>query len=53
MPRKRTVSDIKSTLLRPALTSDFEVQIALPTADGFTPHASIICLLYTSDAPDE
>ena len=42
MPRKRTVSDIKSTLLRPALTSDFEVQIALPTADGFTPHASII-----------
>jgi len=42
MPRKRTVSDIKSTLLRPALTSDFEVQIALPTADGFTPHASIV-----------
>jgi hypothetical protein len=30
MPTKRTVADIKANLLRPALTSHFEVQIAAP-----------------------
>jgi hypothetical protein len=31
MPTKRSVADIKSNLLRPALTSHFEVQIPVPT----------------------
>jgi len=30
MPKSRTVSQIKSALLRPALTSNFEVEIAIP-----------------------
>ena len=32
MPTKKSVSDIKSNLLRPALTSHFEVEIGVPNA---------------------
>ena len=35
MPRTKSVSDIKSNLLRPALTSHFEVEIPMPTSDNF------------------
>ena len=34
MPKIRSVSDIKSKLLRPALTSFYEVDIDLPKGDG-------------------
>ena len=34
MPTIRSVSDIKSKLLRPALTSFYEVDIDLPKGDG-------------------
>lgn len=34
MPKKRSISDIKTNLLRPSLTSHFEVEIGLPNA-GF------------------
>ena len=34
MPTTRSVSDIKSKLLRPALTSFYEVEIDLPKGDG-------------------
>tara|TARA_B100000035_G_scaffold57147_1_gene45428 strand:+ start:2161 stop:2910 length:750 start_codon:yes stop_codon:yes gene_type:complete len=34
MPKKRSISDIKSNLLRPSLSSHFEVEIGLPNA-GF------------------
>ena len=33
MPKSRSISDIKSNLLRPALTSHFEVEIGLPNAE--------------------
>lgn len=33
MPNKRSISDIKSNLLRPALTSHFEVEVGLPNAE--------------------
>ena len=32
MPKTRSVSDVKSNLLRPALTSVFEVEIGLPSS---------------------
>jgi len=35
MPTKRTVADIKANLLRPALTSHFEVEIAAPSNGKF------------------
>ena len=35
MPTKRTVADIKANLLRPALTSHFEVEIAAPRNGDF------------------
>ena len=35
MPTKRTVADIKANLLRPALTSHFEVEIAAPRNGKF------------------
>lgn len=35
MPTKRTVADIKANLLRPALTSHFEVEIAVPSNGEF------------------
>jgi hypothetical protein len=35
MPTKRTVADIKSNLLRPALTSHFEVEIVAPSNGEF------------------
>ena len=34
MPKIRSVTDIKSKLLRPALTSFYEVDIDLPKGDG-------------------
>ena len=37
MPTKRDVSEIKSKLLRPALTSDYEVRIELPLANAGVP----------------
>ena len=33
MPKSRSISDIKSNLLRPSLTSHFEVEIGLPNAE--------------------
>jgi hypothetical protein len=36
MPTKRTVAVIKANLLRPALTSHFEVEIAVPSNGEFT-----------------
>lgn len=33
MPKKRSISDIKSNLLSPALSSHFEVEIGLPNAE--------------------
>jgi hypothetical protein len=36
MPTKRTVADIKANLLRPALTSHFEVEIGAPGNTKFT-----------------
>jgi len=36
MPSKRTVSEIKANLLRPALTSHFEVEIGIPPGNAFT-----------------
>jgi hypothetical protein len=36
MPTKRTVATIKANLLRPALTSHFEVEIAAPSNGEFT-----------------
>ncbi len=33
MPTKRSISDIKSNLLKPALSSHFEVEIGLPNAE--------------------
>ena len=44
MPSIKSVDDIKSSLLRPSLTSHFYVEIPVPS-EG--------CLLYTSDAADE
>ena len=35
MPTVRNIADIKSNLLRPALTSHFEVEIGLPIGDNF------------------
>jgi len=35
MPKVRTVGDIKTNLLHPALTSHFEVKIPKPPGDGF------------------
>jgi hypothetical protein len=35
MPTRKSVSDIKSRLLRPALTSHFEVEIPIPGGDFF------------------
>ena len=32
MPTRKSVSDIKANLLRPALTSHFEVEIGVPDA---------------------
>ena len=37
MPTRRDVSEIKSKLLRPALTSDYEVRIELPLANAGVP----------------
>ena len=37
MPTKRDISEIKSKLLRPALTSDYEVRIELPLANAGVP----------------
>jgi hypothetical protein len=45
MPRKRKVSDIKSNLLRPALTSHFEVEIGVPSrqfTNTFLPQNGVI-----------
>ena len=37
MPTKRDISEIKSKLLRPTLTSDYEVRIELPLANAGVP----------------
>lgn len=45
MPRIRKVSDIKSNLLRPALTSHFEIEIGVPSrqfTDTFLPQNGVI-----------
>ena len=36
MPTARNIADIKSNLLRPALTSHFEVEIGLPVGNNFS-----------------
>ena len=60
MARTVSVQEFKSKLLRPATTSNFYVEIGIPTGNDFQQYLSARgvefttgCLLYTSDAADE
>ena len=54
MPTIRSMDVIKATLLTPALTSHFDVEVALPGGELGRKLNGILggsCLLYTSPSP--